>query len=204
MNKLFTTLLGVAAVAAPMLLLPPAASAADDRTCDEAKTVVVKLQADVDDASAKERVAELAEAKVAVTAAKAALDAAQAAVPPVEATIKAAKEKLETAKALRDAAQKKFDTDSGKLAGLRARLSVAVNERDNICSGVTTTPPPPVDRDVDCDEVSDARAQQILDNDRDDPNNLDDDGDGIACEEDVIVEQVVVPNGGVNTGVGPA
>lgn len=112
------------------------------------------------------------------------------------------------------------DPDLG--AGGRAVVQAAVAAQAKVKAACdttppTTTPPPPTttvpptttpapDDDVDCDEVSDKRAQEILDADKSDPNNLDEDGDGVACEEDVTIvrDRVVVPSGGVNTGGGPA
>jgi hypothetical protein len=95
-------------------------------------------------------------------------------------------------------------TDAGEL---QKRLVAAQEDVNRLCGGVTTIPQVP-DNDVDCDEVSDARAQGILDADRSDPNNLDTDNDGVACEEDILLNPpptvVVVPNGGVATGGGPA
>ena len=90
-----------------------------------------------------------------------------------------------------------------------------------------TTPPvtePPADNeapgDVDCNDfASQADAQAVLDADPSDPNVLDVDGDGLACETGVnddpapvdnglnpgaLVPSVVTPVGGVETGGGPA
>lgn len=76
------------------------------------------------------------------------------------------------------------DTDAVALAVVREDARKAA---DQACGAdVTTTPPtptPPVFADVDCDEVSDAVAQDLLDRDRTDPHDLDADGDGTACEE---------------------
>ena|SRR5687768_449417 len=72
---------------------------------------------------------------------------------------------------------------------------------------VTTTPPADDVSDVDCDEVSDLEAQRILDEDPSDPNELDSDNDGVACEVEVDVDvnnYVRVPRGSVDTGGGPA
>jgi hypothetical protein len=78
----------------------------------------------------------------------------------------------------------------------------------------SSPPAAPVD-DVDCADVPQARAQEILDADRSDPNKLDGDHDGTACEvdegEDTVdltipeaapsTSQVsVLPQGGVDTG----
>ena len=83
----------------------------------------------------------------------------------------------------------------------------------------TPTPTPKPEQDIDCDEVSGPEAQRILDADRSDPNNLDNDHDGIACDVDevpvpgdpapadpgvVVNNNVAVPSGGVATGGGPA
>jgi hypothetical protein len=106
-----------------------------------------------------------------------------------------------------NAAQLQRVADRTDAAELQKRLDAAQEDVNRLCGGVTTTPQAP-DNDVDCDEVSDARAQEILDADRSDPNNLDTDNDGVACEEDILLNPppavVVVPNGGVATGGGPA
>lgn len=47
------------------------------------------------------------------------------------------------------------------------------------------TTPPPADDDIDCGEVTDERAQEILDADETDPHGLDVDNDGVACEDEV-------------------
>ena len=60
--------------------------------------------------------------------------------------------------------------------------------------------------DIDCPEVSYDRAQQILAEDRSDPNNLDGDNDGEACEDNprdyeaVTADYEGYPQGGVATG----
>ena len=60
--------------------------------------------------------------------------------------------------------------------------------------------------DINCDEVSGDQAQQILAEDRSDPNNLDGDNDGEACEdnprdyETVSADYDGYPQGGVATG----
>lgn len=41
---------------------------------------------------------------------------------------------------------------------------------------------PSAPADINCDDVTDAEAQTILDADPNDPNDLDRDGDGDACE----------------------
>jgi hypothetical protein len=207
MNKLA---LVSGAVLALSLLSAPAAFA-DDNDCDEARKVLVQAQTRLANRAAEERVEELAEldaAKGVLRAAQTALDEAAEGVD-LEPLRKAVRD----ARALRDAAQKALDTDSRRLVELRAAVTVAIQERDKACDEPdptpTTTPPAPttpVDTDVDCDEVTDARAQEILDADRNDPNNLDDDNDGVACEEDDVLrpQVVTVPVGGVATGGGPA
>lgn len=67
----------------------------------------------------------------------------------------------------------------------------------------TSTPTlPPADDDIDCDDVTDAEAQRILDADPADPNRLDGDRDGTACddEDDNFTDVGVAPRGGVATG----
>ncbi|GLZ54247.1 hypothetical protein Acsp07_38640 [Actinomycetospora sp. NBRC 106378] len=60
--------------------------------------------------------------------------------------------------------------------------------------------------DINCDEVTGDEAQAIYESDRSDPNNLDGDGDGIACEdnprdyETVTADYDGYPRGGVATG----
>ncbi len=76
---------------------------------------------------------------------------------------------------------------------------------------VTTTPAPTATpaptlplavEDINCDDVTDAEAQVILDADPSDPNLLDGDNDGNACDdEDGNFSAVgVAPRGGVATG----
>lgn len=210
MNKIA---LVAGAVLALSLVTAPVALAADDDSCDAARKVLVKAQVRVDDRAAQERVEELAEfdaAKVALNAAQVELDVAVGL--GVAADIQIAREARNAARDVRDRAQTALDTDSKRLAELRVLLTVAIGERDKACDETppTTTPTPvpttPADADVDCDEVTDARAQEILDADRSDPNNLDDDNDGVACEEHITINNdvVVTPSGGVNTGGGPA
>lgn len=107
-----------------------------------------------------------------------------------------------------NAAQLQRVADRTDAADLQKRLAAAQDDVNRLCGGVTTTPQAP-DNDVDCDEVSDDEAQRILNADRSDPNNLDTDNDGVACEEDAALNppptvNVVVPQGGVATGGGPA
>lgn len=204
MNKLTTAALGLAVAVLPVLAASPA-FAADDLTCDAAEKLVVKAQARVDTRAAEELLTENAAvdaAQAKVNEAQVALDKAVGdAVPDARKLLREARDVLRDAKADRDA-------DSKRLAELRVLLEAAIADRDEACSEPTTTPATPTtpaNEDVDCDEVTDARAQEILDADRNDPHNLDDDNDGVACEEEEVLvadndSVVVAPSGGVNTG----
>ena len=133
------------------------------------------------------------------------------------------------------AAEGALRNDNDETAGVRARLQIAQNQERRACTPpatpttppatTTTTPPPPADNDdpadLDCDDfATPAAAQAALDADPSDPNVLDVDGDGLACETGVnddpapvdndnglnpgpIVGSVVTPVGGVETGGGP-
>jgi chromosome segregation ATPase len=224
------------AVLALSVMTAPVALAQDGTaSCDAAKTRVSDLEKKLDEARADESVKERDalkaakkardDAKVARDAAKKALDAAKAKPTPnpeeiadLEKALAAAEDALTARKADVDNAQEKLDSDSQKVAGLRAQVELAIQERDKACAPATTTPTPTPtpepENDVDCDEVSGTEAQRILDEDRNDPNNLDQDKDGIACEIDeilpdddndvVVNNNVAVPSGGVPTGGGPA
>lgn len=146
----------------------------------------------------------------AIADAQAALDAAKEVQATAQSKATAAQSRVTTAEtaaktdaaALQDIADK---TNAGTLEDVRDDAREAA---DKACGRVTTTPQVP-NPDVDCGEVSDAEAQRILDADRSDPNNLDTDNDGIACEDDEVLNPppsvtVVVPRGGVATGGGPA
>lgn len=230
------TVLVLSAAVALSVMTAPFALAQDDASCDAAKDSVTKLQKKFDDAAAEERVRE----KDAVKAAKDARDASKAvrdekqkaldaaketpengdAIKTAEAELKVAEDALTARKADLAKAQEKQDKDSDKVISLRSQVEDAIADRDKVCGGVTTTPTTPADpSDVDCDEVSDDEAQRILNADRSDPNNLDQDNDGIACEVDEILPEgdnddsdgdvtvnnnVAVPSGGVATGGGPA
>jgi hypothetical protein len=217
------TVLALGAALVLSVVTAPAALAQDTSpSCDEAKKVVVDLQADIDDTAAKEHVKELAD----LAAAKDARGAAKAEVERLERLIKEAtdpveidrlngllapaKDALVARRTDVDKAQERLDRESDRLVGLRTRLTAAITERDRVCGGVTTTPTtPPADNDVDCGEVTDTEAQRILDADKSDPNRLDVDGDGIACEDEFTLnpptnDVVVTPSGGVATGGGPA
>lgn len=211
------------AVLALSVMTAPAALAQDGTaSCDAAKTKVSKLEKKLDDAAAEERVedkAKLDTAQREVDRLQGLIAAEEQKAEPNEAEISRLKGLLKTAKAVRDDAKDKLDGDSQKVAGLRAQVDLAIQERDKACAPATTTPSPTPtpepENDVDCDEVSGTEAQRILDEDRNDPNNLDQDGDGIACEIDEILPEadddndvvvnnnVAVPSGGIATGVGP-
>lgn len=186
-------------------LVPVPMALADAIDCDAAKKLVVSAQVRLDNRAAEERVEENA----ALKAAKDALDAAQDALDALgadatEAVRQAARDLVQEKRTLRDAAKDALDVDSRRLSELRAALTVAVQEKDRVCGGVTTTPPAPAPEDVDCNEVSDDEAQRILDADTSDPNDLDSDNDGVACETETDIEIVRVPSGAVDTGGGPA
>lgn len=230
------TVLVASAVLALSVMTAPVALAQDGTaSCDQAKTKVSDLEKKLDNARADERAKEKVEldkakeelraAQVKVDQRKAEIDALPKdapSLPELRTKLEADRAKRDVAKAVRDAAQERFDNDSQRVAGLRAQVELALQERDNACSPVTTTPTatptPELENDVDCDEVSDDEAQRILNADRSDPNNLDADGDGTACEVDEILPEsdnddttpdvtvnnnVAVPSGGISTGVGP-
>lgn len=140
-----------------------------------------------------------------------------------KAELKSAQKDFDQATDERDRTRKQADkenadqlqrkADKTDAADLQKRVNEAQDDVNRLCGGVTTTPAVP-DTDVDCDEVSPEEAQRILNADRSDPNNLDQDNDGIACEVDEILpdddngvtvnNNVAVPSGGVATGGGPA
>jgi hypothetical protein len=202
------------AVLALSVMTAPVALAQDDTSaCVEAKRTVARVEARLASVITEERDLE----RAAVQAARVARDQARAAFDALpddapQAEVRRLRGLLQDAQAVLDRRQAELDTDSRRLANLRAELTVAIEARDKACDRTppTTTPaptttPPPAD-DVDCDEVSDREAQAILNRDRSDPNDLDDDGDGVACEEEVAPKTriVRVPVGGVATGGGPA
>jgi hypothetical protein len=122
--------------------------------------------------------------------------------------------------------RKANQTDAGEL---QKALDAARDDFNRLCDGVTTTPPPadeaPDPINLDCADfpLADGRtSQQVLDSTPgEDPHGLDADGDRVACEagEDTApdgadrgdrtveldsLDNVVVPEGGVATGGGPA
>jgi hypothetical protein len=140
------------------------------------------------------------------------LDSAQKAVR--QATDERDRARKQADKENADQLQRKADrTDADEL---KKAVDEAQDDVNRLCGGVTTTPPADDDpADVDCDEVGASEAQRILDADRSDPNDLDADGDGVACEVDEILpdtdndgvtinNNVATPSGGVATGGGPA
>lgn len=204
------------AVLALSVMTAPVALAQDDATtCDEAKRAVSRVEARVAAQITEERDLEREAVRVARVArdqARVVLDTALG-NDTAPAEIQRLRGLLRDAQAVLDRRQAELDTDSRRLADLRAELAAAVKVRDEACKPAptptptpapTTTPAPP--DDVDCDEVSDREAQAILDRDRSDPHDLDTDGDGVACEEQLVPkrEVVVIPRGGIATGVGPA
>lgn len=213
MNKLSTAVLGLAVAALPVLAASPA-FAQDERDCNRAQREVTRVELRLATAVTEERNAEVAArntAREARNAAQRALDTALGTTPRPD-NVDELRGLLRDAEAVLVRRQGELDTDSRRLVDLRADLTAAVEVRDEACDEdpAPTTPPtttpapttPPAADDVDCDEVTDARAQEILDADKSDPNDLDDDNDGIACEEELEVnpKPVFVPSGGVNTG----
>lgn len=191
------TLVLSAAVAGVVMTSSLAWAQDDTPTCEEATTVVVDLEVEVRDLAARELVAEqdeLAGAQDALPALQRAVDDAIAA--DNEAGLTEDSEATTEAKAALAVGQQRVTdaevalaTDSDELAGLRARLQVAVTERDNVCDEPTPEPsttPPTAEptRDVfNCADFSTrADAQAKFNEDVSDPHNLDADGNGRACE----------------------
>jgi hypothetical protein len=184
------------AVLALFLVTAPVALADDDLSCDEAKRLVTTAQTRVDNRAAEERVDELKEldaAKVARNTAQVAVDQAQAALDAnpdnetLKAALKTAKDNLAAAKDRVDRAQKAVDTDSNRLAELRALLKVAIQDKDKAC-------------DDDGDDDGDG-------DDGDDDGDDDDDPAATPSPSTTVVlpdVNVTVPRGGVATGGGPA
>lgn len=201
MNKLLTAALGLAVAVLPVLAASPAFAAdagPDTRACENAKVAEA------------EALTKLRDAKDDRQRFKLAAETTQA----LEVTI--GKLTVTTDGVVEVSAQEKSDLAglANQVDRLEKKRDEAVEKREEKCADPepeptptptpTPTTTPPVDNDVDCDEVSDARAQEILDADRNDPNNLDDDNDGVACEEEEALvadnDVVVTPGGGVNTG----
>lgn len=203
MNKITTAVLGVAVAVLPVFAASPA-FAQDDRDCTRAQREVTRVELRLAAVVTEEREAEQKLVKDAKDALK---DLQEDAVPNGDQ-----RDLIDAARSLVNLRVDELNTDSKRLANLRVDLKAAIADRDEACDEdpeptPTTTPAPtttpPVDNDVDCAEVSDARAQEILDADRNDPHNLDDDNDGVACEEETVIvnnDVVVTPSGGVNTG----
>lgn len=85
-----------------------------------------------------------------------------------------------------------------------ATATTTATETTSATAPTSTTPtsPAPGD-DLNCDDLAPLDAQAVLDADPSDPNRLDADGDGFACDadDDADYDQVtVVPRGGVETG----
>lgn len=194
MNKLTTAALGLAVAVLPVLGASPAFAAdtgPDTNACEKAK---------IAEGNALQVVRE----------AERALRDAKALSVSIEVDLPEPFDSLKT----------KSEAELGRIAVLERELKKANNKLDDVVekreekcaedpepTPTTTpaTPTTPANEDVDCDEVTDARAQEILDADRNDPHNLDDDNDGVACEEEGVLvadndSVVVAPSGGVNTG----
>ena len=217
MNKLITAALGLAVVALPVLAAP--ALAQDDRECDRAQREVARVELRLAGVVTEEREAE----RALLDAAREALNTAQALPQTNDVERAARRAAIDAARSVLELRERELNTDSPRLADLRVELKAAAERRDEACNddpapttspaptttapAPTATTPPPAPADVDCGEVSDAEAQRLLDSDRVLYADLDRDGDGIACEDDIRIDNdvdVVVPNGGVNTGGGPA
>jgi hypothetical protein len=224
MNKLVVS----AAVAALFVVGAPAALAQDDRDCNQAQREVARVELRLSALVTQEREAEIAvrdTAREALRVAQVALEAA------IGDAIPAAREARDAARAALERAQDALNTDSRQLANLRVELTAAIADRDEDCRDLppapttppaTTPPAVPVD-EFDCDDFAvraDAQAK-LNETLPEDPHKLDLDSDGIACEvaeltvpptttpppaAPAIVDNdvVVTPNGGVNTGGGPA
>lgn len=101
-----------------------------------------------------------------------------------------------------DKAEAALKAPGSVVAGLQARLKLAEKDEKRACAAPptttpqpptttpkppTTTPAPPTTsrpaNDIDCVDVSRAEAQRILNADKSDPNNLDSNNNGTACEE---------------------
>lgn len=202
MNKLLTAALGLAVAVLPVLAASPAFAADEPKTGPDTR------------ACANAKIAE-AEALVVVRDAKRDLNRLQAAAKSgveVEGGLQVGDITVVIDANVKVSTDERAGIDAlkGVVSRAEKKLANLVEKREEKCAEPTTTPTPtptttpPVDNDVDCDEVSDARAQEILDADRNDPNNLDDDNDGVACEEEEVLvadnDVVVTPSGGVNTG----
>lgn len=236
MKKLALT---AGAVLALSVLTAPAAFAAEPADCGAATAALTTAQNEHRDAVADDEKAEKAKdadrdfdradrdfdrAKKRLDDALKANDDNQNNTPEQDAEIASAQKNFDQATRERDRARDKADkenadqlqraADRTDADELKKAVDEAQDDVNRLCGGVTTTPPADDPADVDCDEVSASEAQRILDGDRNDPNDLDADGDGIACEVDEILDppadnpvtinnNVAVPQGGVSTGVGP-
>lgn len=184
--------------------------------CDNARQAVIKLETQFQKVAAEERVSEqddLDKAQADLRAAQVEVDKAKTASdadpndPILKDALKTAREVRDTAKDTRDRAQRDLNTDSNKLAGLRAQLNLALQDRDRECSEPTSTPAPAPTDTLDCNDfATHALAQAEFDKDRNDPHNLDSDNDNRACEIHFGLndddDNAPVPSGGVDTGDG--
>lgn len=191
------------------------ATGPDTKACKDATAVVAGLEVDLDNARFVERTAEelaLQKAKDALPAleqkVKDAIALDNTKVPPLTAdsleTIAAKKALADGQKAIADA-DKALKSEGSVTAGVRARLTLAVQKQDVACKApvvttppttttvtpppatTTTTvpPPPPAFVDLDCIDfpLNGKTAQDVLDETPGrDPHNLDANGNRIACE----------------------
>lgn len=155
----------------------------DSEECENARRAVVSLETQVTNVSARERVEELE----ALRTAREAVDTAQREVARLEgipttpqADLRAAREALREARDVRDARQRDLDTDSNRLAGLRAQLRLAIEDRDETCADPEPTPAPTTTNPPPTTVTVVPPPPVVIDNDDDAP----------------------VPSGGVDTGDG--
>lgn len=156
--------LAVALAGLALIATPGVALAQDDETgpasklCTESKALVVDLEVQVRDTAATELASELeilADAKAelpalteAVRVARRALETAEAAgalepvLVPLRGALTTARQALRTQEDVVAQAQAAVDADSTGLLGLRARLQLAIDQRERVCA--VPVPPTPV------------------------------------------------------------
>lgn len=181
-------LLSVASVVAALLLggtTGVAVAAPTPVTCAQANAAVAVGQDRVQNEAADVREAEdnLQASNDNLTEAIEALDSAVlgGALEVVLAPLRAA---VDNAEESRDANQRALDAERAELREAQADLAELVNIQERACApaATTTPPPPPVDKDCD-DFLTQKAAQAVLDLDKADPNGLDANKNGVACEE---------------------
>lgn len=156
----------------------------DSEECDNARKNVVTLETQVTNVAAEENVRE----RAALEAAREALNDAQktlrdleeATPPPSREAVQTARQAVQTARDVRDARQRDLDTDSNRLAGLRAQLRLAIEDRDETCADPEPTPAPTTTNPPPTTVTVVPPPPVVIDNDDDAP----------------------VPSGGVDTGDG--